>query len=93
VVSDRPGGTSTGDALAASRWGSGPTSAAPLAEPNGSPAGSPDGSRGLMRLRVRAMVAFGIVSLVLAGSLALVTYSLVRSSIVTDREDAAVRQA
>jgi hypothetical protein len=39
------------------------------------------------------MVAFGIVSLVLAGSLALVTYSLVRSSIVTDREDAAVRQA
>jgi len=44
-------------------------------------------------LRVRAIVAFGAVSLLLAGTLSIVTDSLVRTWIVNDNQSAAVRQA
>jgi len=44
-------------------------------------------------LRVRAIVAFGAVSLLLAATLSVVTYSLVRTWMVGDRQNAAVRQA
>ena len=43
-------------------------------------------------LRVRAMLAFGLVSLVLSGTLALITFTLVRTWIVEDREEAAMAQ-
>lgn len=46
-----------------------------------------------LSLRRRATLAFGLVSLLLAGTLALVTYTMVRGSVVRDRENAAVRQA
>jgi len=44
-------------------------------------------------LRVRATVAFGLVSLMLAGAFGVVTHVLVRSWAIADRENAAVRQA
>jgi two-component system sensor histidine kinase MtrB len=46
-----------------------------------------------LSIRARAMLAFGLVSFVLSGTLALVAYSLVRSALIDDRENAAVRQA
>jgi signal transduction histidine kinase len=39
------------------------------------------------------MVAFGLVSLILASTLATITYALVRTWVVDDRESAAMRQA
>jgi two-component system, OmpR family, sensor histidine kinase MtrB len=39
------------------------------------------------------MLAFGLVSFVLSGTLALVAYSLVRTALIDDRQDAAMRQA
>jgi len=44
-------------------------------------------------LRLRAMLAFGLVSLVLAGTLAVTTFTLVRTWTVADREEAAMAQA
>lgn len=44
-------------------------------------------------LRMRATVAFGLVSLLLAGTLAGVTYGAVRRWILDGRESAAIRQA
>ena len=44
-------------------------------------------------LRARAGIAMGLTSLALAASLATFAYSLVRSSLVDEREDAATRQA
>lgn len=46
-----------------------------------------------MSLRVRAIIGFGAVSLVLAGTLSFFTYALVRNWIVDDRRNAAVHQA
>jgi two-component system, OmpR family, sensor histidine kinase MtrB len=43
-------------------------------------------------LRLRAIIAFAAVSLVLAGTLSIVTYFLVRTRIINDRQNAAVRQ-
>lgn len=55
------------------------------------------GGRGTRRhhltLRRRAMAAFGLVSLLLAGTLAAGVYVFVRARIVEDREVAAIRQA
>ncbi len=39
------------------------------------------------------MIAFGLVSFVLSCTLAVVAYSLVRTSLISDRKDAALRQA
>ncbi len=39
------------------------------------------------------MIAFGLVSFVLSCTLAVVAYSLVRTSLISDREEAALRQA
>ena len=44
-------------------------------------------------LRVRTVAAFGVVSLVLSGTLALVAYSVVRSSLIDDRREAAMNEA
>ncbi len=44
-------------------------------------------------LRVRAIAAFGVVSLLLAATLSAVTYSVVRTWMVNDRQNAAIRQA
>lgn len=46
-----------------------------------------------LSLRLRAVVGFGAVSLLLAGTLSVFTYVLVRNWIVGDRRAAAVRQA
>jgi len=46
-----------------------------------------------LSLRPRAIVAFALVSVVLVGTLSVVTYTLVRTWIVNDRRQAAVRLA
>ncbi|HET9690212.1 MAG TPA: HAMP domain-containing sensor histidine kinase [Acidimicrobiales bacterium] len=46
-----------------------------------------------LSLRLRAIVGFGAVSLLLAGTLSLFTYALVRNWIVDDRRSGAVHQA
>ncbi len=46
-----------------------------------------------LSVRARAMIAFGLVSFVLSCTLAVVAYSLVRTSLIGDREEAALRQA
>ncbi len=46
-----------------------------------------------LSVRARAMLAFGLVSFVLSGTLALVAYSSVRAALIDDRENAAMRQA
>ncbi|HVC66032.1 MAG TPA: HAMP domain-containing sensor histidine kinase [Acidimicrobiales bacterium] len=60
------------------------------------PSGSARGRGGAwwpLSLRFRAIVAFGAVSLLLVGTVSTVTYALVRTWIVRDREHAVVRQA
>ena len=42
---------------------------------------------------MRTIAAFGVVSLVLAGTLAVVAYSVVRSSLIEDRRDSAMNEA
>jgi signal transduction histidine kinase len=44
-------------------------------------------------LRARAIIAFGAVTLILAGTLSSVTYTLVRTWMINDRQSAAIRQA
>ncbi len=46
-----------------------------------------------LSLRLRAIVGFGVVSLILAGTLSIFSYLLVRNWIVSDGRSAAVRQA
>ena len=46
-----------------------------------------------LSLRLRTIVAFAVVSVVLVGTLSVVTYALVRTWIVNDRRQSAVQQA
>jgi signal transduction histidine kinase len=48
---------------------------------------------GRASLRVRTVVAFSLVSLILAGTLAVVAYSVVRSSLIDDRRESAMGEA
>lgn len=62
------------------------------------PATPPAGRRGArarrhLPLRVRAGVAFGLMSLLLSSALALAAHALVRSSLLSERETVAQRQA